>query len=288
MPRGQHPEASHITVAGDYFRAMKIPVRHGRVFTRADTKDAPRVIMVNEAFARKFFADRDPIGQHVMIDGPEDKAPPREVIGVVGNTRHESLQKEPQPEMYLPVSQSPTRGVEAVFRVSSTSLSGLDAAVRRAVQEVDKTLFVPKLEPVTSLVSTQLAQPRFNMMLLATFAGVAMALAAIGIYGVIAYNVAQRTREIGIRMALGAQRKQMLGMVLRQSLTLVALGLTIGLVASLAGTRLLSSLLFGIGATDWSTYTLVVLLLAAAAFLASYIPARRAMRVDPMVAIRYE
>lgn len=190
--------------------------------------------------------------------------------------------------MYLPLTQEPTRSFETVFRVSSPNLAGLDAAVKRAVQEVDKTLFVPKLEPVTSLVATQLAQPRFNMMLLAVFAGVAMILAAIGIYGVIAYSVTQRTREIGIRMALGAQRTEMLGMILRQSLTLVAVGLTVGLVVSLASTRLLGSLLYGVGVTDVSTYALVMALLGGAALLASYIPARRAMKVDPMVALRYE
>ena len=138
------------------------------------------------------------------------------------------------------------------------------------------------------LIAADLAQPRFNMMLLGVFAGVALILAAIGIYGVIAYNVTQRTREIGIRMALGAQRTEMLGMILRQSLTLVAIGLTIGLIASLAGTRVMSSLLFGVGATDLFTYALVVGLLGGAALLASYIPARRAMKVDPMVALRYE
>ena len=287
-PRGEHPEASHITVMGDYFRAMKIPLRSGRTFNRADTKDSPLVIMINEAFARKFFPDRNPIGQHVMVDRPEGEAPPREVIGVVGNTRHNSLQTEADPEMYLPLTQDPTRGIETVFRVPSTNLVGLDLAVKRAVQEVDKTLFVPKLEPVTSLLSTQLAQPRFNMVLLGVFASVAMILAAIGIYGVIAYGVAQRTREIGIRMALGAQKTQMLRMILRQSLTLVGIGLAIGFLVALGATRIMATLLYGVGATDWSTYALVVLLLGAAAFLASYIPARRAMRVDPMVALRYE
>jgi putative ABC transport system permease protein len=138
------------------------------------------------------------------------------------------------------------------------------------------------------LISIQLAQPRFNMLLLGVFAGVALVLAAIGIYGVIAYSVAQRTREIGIRMALGAQRADMLGMILRQSLTLVIVGLVIGLVASFAATRLLKSLLYGVGAADVGTYALVVVVLGGAAFLASYIPARRAMRVDPMVALRHE
>ncbi|MDP9003526.1 MAG: FtsX-like permease family protein, partial [Verrucomicrobiota bacterium] len=163
-----------------------------------------------------------------------------------------------------------------------------NADVKRAVHEVDKDLFVPKLEPMTTLLTTQLAQPRFNMMLLAVFAGVAMVLAAIGIYGVIAYSVTQRTREIGIRMALGAQKTQMLGMVLRQSLTLVLVGIAIGFLVALAATRVMATLLYGVGANDLSIYAVVIFLLSAAALLASYIPARRAMKVDPMVALRYE
>nr|MDQ3314720.1 ADOP family duplicated permease [Verrucomicrobiota bacterium] len=288
MPRGNHPGAGYLIVKSDYFRAMKIPLLSGRAFTRADTKDSPLVVMINEAFARKHFPDRNPIGQQVMIDREEDKAPPCEVIGVVGNSRHDSLAEEPGPEMYVPLPQDPTRSLDVVLRVPSTNLAGLDASVKRAVHEVDKDLFVPKLEPMTNFLATQLAQPRFNMVLLAVFAGIAMILAGIGIYGVIAYSVTQRTREFGIRMALGAQRGQMLGMVLRQSLILVAVGLAIGLAAALAATRVMSTLLYGVSANDSSIYLAVGFLLGGAALLASYIPARRAMRVDPMIALRYE
>jgi putative ABC transport system permease protein len=164
----------------------------------------------------------------------------------------------------------------------------MQTSVRRAVAEIDPDVYVAQLKPLTSMLSKHLAQPRFNMMLLGVFAGVAMILAAIGIYGVIAYSVAQRTREIGIRIALGAQRGEMLAMILRQSLTVVAVGLAIGLLAAFAGTRLLASLLYGVSANDIFTYATVVLLLGVAALLASYIPARRAMRVDPMVALRAE
>jgi len=288
LPRGNHPGAGYLIVKPDYFQAMKIPVLQGRAFTRADTKDSPLVVMINEAFVRKFFPDRNPIGQQVMIDRGEGKAPPCEVVGVVGNSRHDSLAEAPGPEMYVPFPQDPTRTLDVVLRVASTNLIGLNADVKRAVHEVDKDLFVPKLEPMTTFLSTQLAQPRFNMLLLAVFAGVAMILAAIGIYGVIAYSVTQRTREIGIRMALGAQRTQMLGMVLRQSLTLVLIGITIGFLVALAATRVMATLLYGVGANDFTTYAIVIVLLGAAAFLASYVPARRAMKVDPMVALRYE
>ena len=172
--------------------------------------------------------------------------------------------------------------------MASTNLVGLNADVKRVVHEVDKDLYVPTLEPMTTFLATQLAQPKFNMMLLAIFAGVAMVLAAIGIYGVIAYSVTQRTREIGIRMALGAQKTQMLGMVLRQSMILVAIGIVVGFLVALGVTRVMATLLYGVGANDVSIYAIVIALLGAAALLASYVPARRAMRVDPMVALRYE
>ena len=288
LPRGNHPSASYLIVKADYFQTMKIPILKGRALTRSDTKDSPLVVMINEAFVRKFFPNRNPIGQQVMIDRGEGKAPPCEVVGVVGNSRHDSLAAPPGPEMYVPFPQDPTRTLDVVVRVASTSLVGLQANMKRAVHEVDKDLFVPKLEPMTTFLATQLAQPRFNMLLLAVFASVAMILAAIGIYGVIAYNVTQRTREIGIRMALGAQRTQMLGMVLRQSVTLVVVGLAIGFLVALGTTRVMATLLYGVGANDSSTYAIVIVLLGTAAFLASYIPARRAMRVDPMVALRYE
>jgi putative ABC transport system permease protein len=288
LPRGNHPGAGYLIVKPDYFQAMKIPLRQGRGFTRADTKDSPLVVIINEAFARKHFAERNPIGQQVMIDRGEGKAPPCEVVGVVANSRHDTLAAPPGPEMYVPFSQDPVRSLDVVLRVASTNLVGLNADVKRAIHEVDKDLFVPALEPMTNFLATQLAQPRFNMMLLAVFAGVAMILAAIGIYGVIAYSVTQRTREIGIRMALGAQKTQMLGMVLRQSLILVVIGIALGFVVALGATRVMATLLYGVGANDVSTYAIVIVLLGGAALLASYIPARRAMKVDPMVALRYE
>jgi putative ABC transport system permease protein len=288
LPRGNHPGASYLLVKPDYFKTMKIPVLQGRDITRADTKDSPLVIVINEAFAQKHFAGKNPIGQQVMIDQPENKFNTHEVIGVVANTRHDSLAEPQGPEMYVPFAQDPGRSLDIVLRVSSTNLVGLNADVKRTIHSVDKDLYVPALDPMTSFVARHLAQPRFNMMLLAVFAGIAMVLAAIGIYGVIAYSVTQRTREIGIRMALGAQKTQMLGMVLRQSMTLVIVGNTIGFIVALISTRVLKSLLYGVGANDISIYAVVIMLLGLAALLASYVPARRAMKVDPMVALRYE
>jgi putative ABC transport system permease protein len=288
LPKGNHPGGSYLLVRPDYFKTMKIPILQGRDLNRSDTKDSPQVIMINEAFVKKHFPDRNPIGQQVFMDQPENKTMAREVVGVVGNTRHDSLAEPQGPEMYVPFAQDPGRSLDIVLRVSSANLVGLNADVKRAIHEIDKDLYVPALDPMTKFVATHLAQPRFNMILLAVFAGVAMVLAAIGIYGVISYSVTQRTREIGIRMALGAQKTQMLGMVLGQSLTLVAIGITIGFLVALGATRVMATLLYGVGANDFSTYAIVIVLLGGAALLASYVPARRAMKVDPMVALRYE
>jgi putative ABC transport system permease protein len=285
---GNHPDASHLVVTPGYFSAMKIPLRSGRDFDQRDTDKSTHVVMVNEAFTRRFLPNVNPIGQHVLLDRDNGESDALEVVGVAADTKQNDLGAEPIPEMYQPLAQAPARRFWIVFRTATASLGGMDAVVRRAVQEADPDVFVANLQPMNSLLAKQLAQPRFNMLLLSVFATVAMVLAAIGIYGVIAYSVTQRTREIGIRMALGAQRGDMLGMVLRQSLAVVLLGIGIGIVASLGATRLLAILLYGVGANDFSTYALVVLMLAAAALLASYIPARRAMKVDPMIALRYE
>ncbi len=286
---GNHPGASHLTIKGDYFRAMRIPLLAGRTFETRDSKDAAPVIMVNEEFARKFFPDKkNPIGERVLIDQDEPNPPAREIVGVVGNTRHESLAQVPQPEFYVPFEQDPDRRINLVLRTASDQLSGLDHAVRNAIHEIDPDVYVAKLVPLPEAIGSTLAQPRFHMLLLGAFAGVAMILAAIGIYGVIAYSVAQRTKEIGIRMALGAQRREMLQMILRQSLSIVAIGLAVGLLGAFALTRLMASLLYGVSANDLSIYALVLSLLALAALLASYVPARRAMKVDPMIALRYE
>ncbi len=285
---GNRPNASHLVVVPGYFRAMKIPLRTGRDFDERDVEKATPVVMVNETFAQRFLPLGNAIGQHVLLDQEGKEPDALEVVGVVADTWHNQLGEVPLPEIYQPFEQAPQRNIWITLRTASAHPAGLDAAVRRIVHEQDSEVFVGNLEPMQSLIGRLLAQPRFNMMLLVIFATVAMILAAIGIYGVIAFSVAQRTREIGIRMALGAQRRDMLGMVLRQSLTVVMIGIAVGLLAAFAATRLLASMLYGVNANDVLTYAVVVLLLGTAALLASYIPARRAMKVDPMIALRYE
>jgi putative ABC transport system permease protein len=287
---GNHPNASHLIINGNYFQTMRIPLLSGRTFDQRDTKEGVLVAMVNEAFVRTFFPGEDAIGKRILLDPRAENEKPLtiEIVGVVGSTRHESLAIAPIPEFYIPFAQDPDRRMDLVLRTSVAGLSGLQNAVRNVIHEIDPDIYVPKLEPVEHLISGTLSQPRFNMMLLGCFASVAMILAAIGIYGVIAYSVAQRTKEIGIRMALGAQRRDMLQMVLRQSFSVVSIGLAIGLLAALALTRLMASLLYGVSAHDVSIYAVVLFVLSGAALVASYLPARRAMNVDPMVALRYE
>jgi putative ABC transport system permease protein len=285
---GTHPDASHVIVTPDYFRTMRVALRVGREFSERDNESAPRVAIVNQTFVRRFVRNGEPIGQRILVDRAGSPPDALKIIGVVADAKQNEIGRPTPPEMYQPFAQASRRRLWLVFRTGTENLSGVQSAVRRVIHEQDAGVYVGNLQPMQALIGKTLAQPKFNMLLLGVFAAVAMMLAAIGIYGVIAYSVTQRTREIGIRMALGAQRTQMLGMVLRQSLTVVLLGLGIGLLAAVAATRLLGSMLYGVGANDLFTYAAVVFLLGAAALLASYIPARRAMKVDPMIALRYE
>jgi len=285
---GNHPGASHLVVWGGYFQTLRIPLLAGRSFNEHDTKDSVPVVMVNDTFARQFFAGKNPIGERIRVDRASGTPPALEIVGVVGSTRHESLATAPLPEFYIPASQEPDRRAHIVIRTREDKITGLESGVRNIIHELDPDVYVAKFAPLKELVRRTLAQPRFNTLLLGCFAAVAMVLAAIGIYGVIAYSVAQRTREIGIRMALGAQRGEMVQMILRQSFATVGIGLFAGLLGALAATRLMSSLLYGVSSYDVGIYLVVLVVLSGAALIASYLPARRAMAIDPMVALRYE
>ncbi len=270
----------------DYFQTMGIPLLRGRNFTEHDVKGAAPVAIVNEAFARAVFPGEDPIGKFITDFGPNDEK--LQIVGVIGNVRHFSLATAPRPEIYQPLGQGCGRGVYVAVRTAPANPLSLLPAVQEAVWSVNKSVPLGNPRTMEDLIARTLSQRRFTMLLLGVFAGTALLLAAIGLYGVISYSVAQRTRELGIRMALGAQRRDVLKLVVREGMTLVALGVVIGLAASLALTRLIASLLFGISATDPITFAALALALGAIALLACLLPARRASQVNPIVALRTE
>ena len=267
----------------------------GRGFSEQETDKTPLVAVIDENMSRALFPDKDPIGQHLLLNEGEIRF---EIIGVVSHIKHLSWDADAQSrvrfQMYSNYNQIPdqwfaqvTRTMSLVVRTSSDPLS-LGPAVRRQVLEVDKDQPIYNLKLMDELISGSISQQRFAMMLLAVFAGVAMVLAAVGIYGVMSYSVTQRSHEIGIRMALGARRRDVLNLVVTQGLKLVILGVTIGLGGAFALTRVMSSLLFGVSATDPLVFLITSVALTGVALAASFIPARRATRVDPMVALRYE
>jgi putative ABC transport system permease protein len=267
-----------------YFQAMQIPLRQGRLFTERDTEGTPRVLIVNETMARRYWPNQDPIGKRVGTGAPKDWMP---VVGVIGDVRHMSLKQEPDAEIYLPYAQNPQPSMNLVMRTSSDPLR-LAPIVRRVVLELDPEQPVSHVASMEKAWSNSMARNRFSALLLGIFAAAALTLAVIGIYGVISFSVMHRRREIGIRMALGARSGDVLRMVVGQGALLALVGVGVGVVSALALTRIISSLLYGVKATDPRVFLGVSLLFVAIALLASYVPARRAARVDPMVALWYE
>jgi putative ABC transport system permease protein len=286
------PGADRHQVAPGYFQAMGIPLRAGRDFTDADDLSHPGVVVINEATAKRFFPDEDPIGKHLTIGMPQEvklfgKPVSREIIGIVGNVKHEALTDDYQPEMYIAAYQLPALGMNLIVR-GRVSTESLINGMRGAVQSIDQDQPIRRAQLLQSAIAGSVAPQRFVTTLLLLFAGLALLLAMVGIYGVMSYSVSQRTQEIGIRVALGAQPGDVLMLVVRQGLLLAVIGVAIGLGAAAGLMRLMSSLLYGVSATDPLTFAVLSILLTGVALGACLVPARRATKVDPMVALRYE
>jgi predicted permease len=280
---GPHGDIGAVTPG--YFDALKIPLKRGRAFTDQDQRNTAPVVMIDDTLAREYWPNEDPIGKHMRRGS---NAPWATIVGVVGHAKKSDLAGDTvKGKYYYPLFQMPLPFATFLARTQSDP-AGFSSAVREAVRSADPTLAVSRIKLLSDMVSASLAPRRFVVMLLGIFAGMALLMAVIGLYGVISYSVTQRTQEIGIRMALGAQASGVLSMVIGQGMQLAGIGAVIGLAASLAFSRLLRNQLFHVSAFDPLTFVVTALILIAAALLACYIPARRATRVDPMDALRYE
>jgi putative ABC transport system permease protein len=286
---GQQPIAQVNVVTPDYFQTVRAPIRSGRAFTDRDDRLAPPVAIVSEGFAKQFFPGEDPIGKRMTLNGSVDpgKPPVREIVGVVADMHLISLRIPPKPQIYIPHQQFAIQTM-SIFVRSQMNSASLMNALRGAIDEIDKNVPVYRVRTLPDYLSQSIAQPRLNAMLVGLFALIALLLAAAGIFGVMSYSVTQRTQEIGIRLALGAQRYDVLRLVIGQGMRFVGAGVVLGLIGVFVCTRLLQSLLFGIGATDLPTMFAVTLILTAVAFIACLLPARRATLVDPVRALRAE
>jgi len=290
MAPKDHPSADFFSAGVGYFKTMGIPVVKGRDFDDRDKHGSNPVIIITETFARQYFPNEDPIGKRIKpgISSYENEASVmREVVGVVGDVRNRNLSTESKPAYYVPQTQVPFSQMVTVVKTVGEP-RGLISAATKEVAAMDQDIPLYGVKSMEEYLSASVAAPRFSTTLLSIFAGVALVLTVVGLYGVMSYSVAQRTNEIGIRMALGAQSSDVLLMIVKQGSMLILLGLTIGLVGAYALTRVISSLLFGVTAKDPFTFAAVAVLLAVVALLACYIPALRATKVDPMDALRCE
>jgi predicted permease len=282
-------------ITSEYFRVMKMDVRQGRAFKDTDDSSAPPVAIVNEAFARRFFGGKDTLAQQLSV-GRSTNDPPRAVIGVVGDIKQQGLDRPAPPMVFVPIPQVSDKLMATIRTFTSASFAvrttvepaSLIPAIKREFASLDATLPLSHISSMEELASRSVASQRFNMLLLGAFAVLGLLLAAVGIYGVMSYTVAQHTREIGIRVALGAQRSDILKLVVGRGMALTAIGIAVGVFGSFALTRFIASMLFGVKATDPATFASIALLLASVALFACLVPARRATRVDPMIALRYE
>jgi putative ABC transport system permease protein len=292
VPPADEPSMEIRVASPDYFPTIGIPLKRGRLFTEQDREGSPRVVLITESAARQFFANEDPIGKTITLGWGKRNHGARvaaggEVVGIVGDVKDAGLSEPNPPQLYMPLRQWPVSSMSVVLK-TATPPASLTEAVRTQVYDVDPNLPVSNVRTLDQILGLSISQPRFYMLLLTMFAGIALVLAAVGIFGVLSYAVSQRTREIGIRMALGAQERSVVGMVVRQAMLLVLSGVAAGLVMAAFVSQALAKMLFSVTPTDPVTFALVAVVLATVALLASYLPARRATRVDPVVALRAE
>ena len=288
LPEGQQAVAEVNVVTPEYFRTLRTPIALGRAFTDRDDKNAPPVAIVSESFAKQYFPGENPIGKRITPNGSVDGKPPvREIVGVVADMHLISLKVAPRPQIYIPHQQFGIHSM-SIFVRTAIDPQSFTTTLRRTVAEIDKNLPIYRTRTLTDYMSQSIAQPRLNAMLVGFFALIALLLAAAGIFGVMSYSVTQRTHEIGIRIALGAQRYDVLRLIVVQGMRFVGIGLVLGIIGVLVSSRLLQTFLFGIGATDLRTMLTVTLVLTGVAFVACLVPARRATLVDPIKALRAE
>ncbi len=287
LPPGMPDTADYASVSPNYFQVMGIPLLRGRVFNEHDSASAPPVLLISETMAQIYFANRDPLGQHVKFFFLANDGVSYQIVGIVADVRDVSLSQAPGPMMYAPFAQLPLWGAVLVSR-TSLSPGAVATVVRQQAAKIDRNLPVTDVGPLPSFIDATVAQPRFRTLLLGLFSGLALLLAAAGIFGVVSYSVACQTREIGIRMALGAQPRDVLRRLAGGVGKMALAGIALGIAASLGTSRLISTLLFGVRATDPLTFGVVVAVLISVVAIAAYLPARRAMRVDPVIALRHE
>jgi len=282
VPLSQRPFVDVEAVSPQWFQTLRVPLRSGRDFTAADNAQAPKVVVVNETFVRQFWPNDNPIGKHMIVGRWPD---PAEVVGIAADIKNKGLEPDPQPQIYLPFPQLPWGNMNLLIRTAVAPRSVV-SAVRAQIHAVDADQPVMKIQTVNDLMDSSRSEPRFTMLLLTVFSATALVLAVIGIYGVLSYSVAQRRQEFGIRLALGAEREDILRLVVRHGLMLAIAGIVLGLTAALFLTRLMATMLYKVGSRDLATFLLTPLLFVAIALLASYLPARRATKVNPIEALR--
>jgi putative ABC transport system permease protein len=281
----QEPSANHRVISPDYFKAMGIPLLRGRSFTLEDREKSPMVAIVDQKFVDRYFPDQDPMGKGLDIGNGTDGF--YKIVGVVGSVLHDALDGKPSPTMYIPYAQDAFSSMWVVVRAKGEPTQ-LSAAARQAVRDIDSTLPAFAMTPLADVVSESIAQRRFSMLLIGVFGAIALVLAAVGLYGVVSYSVSQRTQEIGLRMAIGADRRDVLRLIVGGGMKLAVIGVVIGVAGALALSKVIATMLFELTPMDLVSYSGTVMVLLAVAMVACYVPARRAMRVDPIIALRAE